>query len=846
MSVALLRTGLRYHRRHPLQAALLVLGVAVGVAVVIGIDIANVSADRSFRESTASLTGKATHQIVGTSTGVPDTVFLQLRTERGFRPSAPVLEGIVQARDSGRSLRLLGVDPFSERPFRSYVGEGLDLPVLQRLLTLPNAILLSEDLAAELRIAVGDTLNLSRAAREYASPVAGLLAPDDDLSRRSLRGMIITDIASAQEILAMQGRLSQIDLIINETNRADTAALRNWLPPGLQLQPAEKRSSAIASMTDAFSLNLTALSLLALVVGMFLIYDTVSFSVVQRREQFGVLRALGATRRQIAVMILTETAVLASIGSVLGLLFGVVLGNGALDMVTRTISDLYFTMTATDVALPAWTFVKGAALGIGASLLAALAPAREAMRSRPAGVMRRVGLEDSLRGALPRLTATGLSMLAVSAALIAIPHASITLSFASVFLMLVGVSFLLPGTIRLVMQAGVPLFRRLFGITGAMAARSISRSLSRTTVAIAALMVAVSVIVGVNTMIGSFRATVEDWLSTTLGADIFITLPFHGAGQNEGTDPALAQRVAAHPDVARVATARTLSLTSDRYGNFQLVAVSDDIADRRPFRWRTGSRAETWQSMEDGAVIVSEPFAYRHGIDRENASVTLRTDRGERSFLVAAVYYDYSSDKGTLLMADSVYRRWWDDSQIGSVAAFVRQGRDADSVVASLRAQPGLGAPLVVQSNRGLRNAALTVFDRTFTITAALQLLAAVVAFIGVFSALMALQLERTREIGTLRATGMSRRQLTRAILTETGIMGVISGLLALPVGFLMALILIFVINLRSFGWTLTLHLQPVHLVEAFVIAVAAAMLAGIYPAIRFGRVKPAEALRAE
>jgi putative ABC transport system permease protein len=180
------------------------------------------------------------------------------------------------------------------------------------------------------------------------------------------------------------------------------------------------------------------------------------------------------------------------------------------------------------------------------------------------------------------------------------------------------------------------------------------------------------------------------------------------------------------------------------------------------------------------------------------------------------------------------------------VAAFVTTGENVDRMMSSLRRDLDGGEQVVVQSNRGLRNAAMDVFDRTFTITAALQLLAAIVAFIGVFNALMALQLERSREIGTLRATGMSRRQLTRTILTETGMMGVLSGLLALPVGFVMALILIFVINLRSFGWTLTLHVAAMDLVQAFLVAVAAAMLAGIYPALRFGRVSPAEALRAE
>lgn len=848
MNRALLRSGLRYHRRHPLQAALLVLGVSLGVAVVVGIDIANVSADRSFRSSTNSLTGTATHQIVGGTQGVPDSVFFHLRSREGVRPSAPVIEGIVQtARGGGRTLRLLGIDPFSEAPFRSYVAEGVDVTVLNRLLTQPHTILLSADLARDLRLSPGDTLALSRPPLRFAAIVAGILQPREEFSRRSLAGMLITDIASAQEMLGMGGYLSRIDLLIDSSTAFDAPTIAALLPPGLRLQRPEARSSAIMSMTDAFSLNLTALSLLALIVGMFLIYDTVSFSVVRRREQFGILRAIGASQKQVAGMVLTETGVLAAAGSGVGIVLGIVLGHGALNMVSQTISDLYTTMTVTDVSVSAGSIAKGILLGIGASLIAAAVPAREAMRSQPAGVMHRMGIEDRLQRILPALTLTGLGLLVLSSVLLLLPHKRVDMSFASVLLFLLGTSLLIPATLRVVMRRSLPLLRFLFGTMGAMAARSIPRALSRTTVAIAALMIAVSVIVGVNTMIGSFRQTVVNWLSTTLGADVFVTIPFTGAGQNEGTGRSLEKRILSHPEVSRIATARTLSLISDAYGMHQLVAVSDDIASERPYAWTRDGAENTWEALRNGAVLLSEPFAYRNGIAAEpGQSIRLHTDTGIRQFAVAGIYYDYSSDKGTVLIDDAVYRRYWRDTKISSVAAFLQPSADADRVAEELRTQLGTEGLFVVQSNRGLRGAALDIFDRTFTITIALQLLAVIVAFTGVFSTLMALQLERSREIGTLRATGMSRGQMVRYILTETGVLGIWSGLLALPVGLIMALILIFVINLRSFGWTLQLYIQPVQLLEAFVVAVLAALLAGLYPAIRYGRVKPAEALRVE
>ena len=199
-----------------------------------------------------------------------------------------------------------------------------------------------------------------------------------------------------------------------------------------------------------------------------------------------------------------------------------------------------------------------------------------------------------------------------------------------------------------------------------------------------------------------------------------------------------------------------------------------------------------------------------------------------------------------LILHDPVYRQWWDDDAISAVALFVEPGRDVDEMVAELRAAFGQRAELLITSNRGTRQNALEVFDRTFAITIALQFLAALVAFIGILSTLMSLQLERVREIGVLRATGMTQRQLWRLSLLETGLIGTSAGLLAMPTGFLLSLILIYIINLRSFGWTLEMRLDPMEFAQAFLVALGAALAAGIYPAWRMGRIPPAEAVRAE
>jgi putative ABC transport system permease protein len=602
-------------------------------------------------------------------------------------------------------------------------------------------------------------------------------------------------------------------------------------------------------MTAAFRLNLTALSLLALVVGMFLIYNTVTFGVVQRRPVLGSLRALGMTRRQIFALILLEAGALGVIGTALGLGLGVLLGRGAVQLVTQTVNDLFFVVAVREVTVPAATLVKGALIGVAAALLAAAVPAWEATSVPPAGALRRSSVEQRARQVLPWIT-LGAVVLLAAGGLLMLPDTYLAVAFAGLFAVVVGAALLTPALLLALMAAARALLGRL-GVVERMAPRTVTRSLSRTSVAVAALMVAVSVIIGVGVMVGSFRLTVERWLDDVLQADIFVSPPSLQSNQVLTTlDPETVARVEAFPGIVRSATTRTIRAVALLPGRAEplevrVQSVSDDLAgeDRR-YRAAVGSNGATWQAVRAGGVVINEPMANLHGVGVGDALV-LQTDRGEHSFPVAGVSVDFDVHP-LVLMDDRVYRQYWEDVGVSAVGLFVAPGADVDATVDALRAAFAGEAGLLVRSNRGTREEALRVFDRTFAITVALQLLATLVAFIGILSTLMSLQLERQREIGILRATGMTRRQLWRLSLLETGLIGTSAGLLALPTGLLLALVLIYIINLRSFGWTLEMFLDPQTFAQAFLVALGAALLAGLYPAWRMGQTPPAVAVRSE
>jgi putative ABC transport system permease protein len=857
MTPTLLKTSLRHLLKHPWQVGLAILGVALGVAVVVSIDLANGSAKQAFALSTETVAGRATHQILGGPSGLDEAVYRKLRVELGVRATAPLVEGYAAAPGHpGLTLHILGIDPLAEAPFRSFLapaGSGATND-LTTFFTVPGAALISADMARANGLKTGDELRLRIGAHSAQATIAGLLEPADDASRRALDGLLIADIATAQEWLGSVGRLTQIDLILppGDAGQALAERITAALPPGARLARPEQRTEAIQQMTAAFELNLTALSLLALIVGMFLIYNTITFSVVQRRGLLGTLRCLGVTRGQIFGLVLAEALVVGLVGALLGVALGVVLGRGLVALVTRTINDLYFTISVREVAAGAGPLIKGFLLGLLATLAAAAAPAFEATYTPPRTVLRRSSYEERARRAVPLAAAGGALLLALGGALLAIPSTNLILSFVSLFALTLGAAALTPLVTLLLMRAARPALGALFGLLGRMAARDVTASLSRTAVAIAALMIAVSVTIGVGLMVGSFRHTVVQWLDASLRSDVYISAPSPASNRpSSPLPPELIERFSAAPGVARARRYRNVTVDSPS-GPTIVVAVDVAEPDRASFQLAGSDSGAAWAGFARGEALISEPLAYRRGL-RAGDTLTLLTDRGEHAFRVAGVFYDYGSDRGAAMIDLAVYQGLWDDRAISSLGLIAAPGQDVDALVQRLRGIAGAdqsaadGPPLLnIRSNRALRESSLVIFDRTFAITTVLQLLATIVAFVGILSALMALQLERARELGMLRANGLTPRQLWGLVISQTGLMGMTAGLLAVPVGVMLAMVLVYVINKRSFGWTLMFRLDGGLFAQALLVAVAAALLAGLYPAWRMSRTSPALALREE
>ncbi len=830
----------RYFLRHPVQLLLAVIGVALGVAIVAAIDLAAESTHRAFALSMQAVTGRYTHQITAGPAGLDESLYRRLRIDRGLRQSAPSVEAFVRA--GNQTLRLVGFDPYAERGTESRFVSASRSSGAFRLLIEPGSALIAAVTARELGLVPGGRLDIAVDGRVATVNIIGYIEGNGP-EEPALEGLLLTDIASAQELLARVGRLDRIELILPEDPKV-TEQLRRWLPEGTELESIAGRNASTQKLTAAFELNLRAMSWLALLVGAFLIYNTMAFSVLQRRELLASLRVLGATRGQLFREILYEAALLGLAGGLLGLAFGVLAAKLLLHLMTRSINDLYFVLTVTEFLPDPLVMARGLAMGIAVAMLAAAGPAWEAARtsSRPA----RSGVETGVRKIVPGLAASGLLLLATAGWVLQAEHFGLTAAIGGVFMLLSGFGLITPwlmlmltaGTVRLARLAGLRLLR--------LALSGVASSLSRAGLAVAALTVAVAVSVGVGIMIESFRGAITDWLGEILQADLYVA----GASTDGGATPSLPEdlesRLADIPGVARTGTARRREVKTS-VGDSELLVLRPPDLDQPGFRFKSGDGKALWRSFPElDAVMISEPYAQRHGLAIGD-HIVLQSDSGPIDLPVAGVFFDYRSDQGLIIMHRALYQRYWTDRRETSVGLYLEPDADLASVRREVERRVADDSQgLTVKSNREIREATLKVFDRTFAITQVLRLLAMGVAFVGILSALMAFQFERRRELAVLRATGLTPRQTGGLMLLQTGFMGLVAGLLSIPLGLAIALALVRVIHLRSFGWTMELNVSSSTLISAIAMSLAAALLAGLYPARRVMVAQPARALREE
>lgn len=845
----------RYLIARPAQLLLALIGLALGVATMTAVDIATVSASRAFELSLDAVSGPATNEINAGPSGIDERLYTSIAVREPALGAVPLVEGYVTVGDE--ALQLVGLDPLAEANAAA-IREGsaaarqpalgtealAGLDELKRWLTEPGAVVMAAGTARRLGLEVGSRFDVVAAGR----PLSAVLIGVDASGQPGREGLLLTDIAQAQEWLGAQGRLSRIELHApsGAAGAAALARVRALLPPGVELEPVGRRSRTDLDMTRAFATNLHAMSLLALLVGLFLIYGAGSFAVLQRRRTFAVLRALGATRLDIVRLVVAEALILGAAGTLLGLAIGLALGRGLIALVSRTINDLYFVVAVNSVALPRAALAEAAAAGVATALLAALLPAWEAARIEPQLGLKRSTLEARAAWLARALIGVSLLLALSSGVVVLATSRSLFAGFAALFLLLLSVASATPALLAALAQLAALLCRQT--AVGRLALASIAGSLSRTGVAVASLGLAIAAMIGVSVMVGSFRDSLHQWLTRTMRADLYVAVPGPGFGRPERRiEPAVLAALAAVRGVARITATRNVVVDSPR-GPIPLAAVSFAPGMERGVELigqRDAAAAQAWRAFAQGAIFMSEPLAWRLNVHR-GSSLTLQTATGERNFDIAGLYREYGNGRGGVLIDRSVYRRWWGDEGVSSLSLALAPGVSPNSVVPALRRAAAGRQALFIGSNSDILALSMSIFDRTFVITRVLYWLAAAVAAVGLTSSLLAWELERARELGVLRSLGLTPRGAALLIEAQTLFMGLVAFVAAVPAGLLAAELLVTVVNRRAFGWLIDFHLQGAELTNALWLALAAAAAAGVYPAWRSARASVAAHLREE
>ncbi len=839
---------LRYLGQHPLLAALNVATVALGVALYLAIQIANHSANRAFAASVDVVAGKAQLEVRAPGGNLRDNVLPAVSREPGVAAATPVIRGIIALPEHpGEYLDLLGIDLLTNEPFRTFEltefqGQGFDL---QQWLRGPRTVAVSEELAQRLQLKEGEQITGQINGRSVRLTIGNLLRTRGT-SANANPHFAAMDIGWAQELLGRSGALDSISICLTNGSDPEKVAtdLRRQLPADVTVAAPAQRGEQVGKMLSGFELNLQAMSLVSLLVGMFLIYNTVEASVIRRRQEIGILRSLGVTRAEVRFLFLGEAAVLGAIGIAFGMAGGYLLARGLVGTVAETISSLYVLVSVRQVVVAPWIWASAIVLGFASVLAAAWWPAQIAAAMDPVETLQRGGrIEKAARLSRGWILSGVISLVAALAlSALALKTGPPWLGFGAAFFVLAGFSSIAPEvTFRFACAVTATVRRR---IEPRLAAQNLGRTLLRNSVTIASLAAAVAMTVGVAVMVFSFRQTVSDWVNQTLIADLFI-----GPAANEIAGPTSFVPAEAidflekNPAVEEVDTYRGVELPF-RDETIALAVVSGK--NRRNLRFLRGHNDEIRRRFYgEQCVLVSESFARRFRV-AEGDTLALPTPGGVESFPVAGIFYDYTRDQGTVFLSEQNFQKFWHDERVNSLGIYLRPGAEPEAVAEAFRQRFSRSGEFSIYSNRLLRTRIFEIFDQTFAVTYVLRTIAVLVAVIGIFLGLTTLVTERSRELGIMRSIGASAAQIRRLLLWESGMIGLLASVLGVASGLCLSLVLTGVINRAFFGWTIQLAFPWWSLAWTPLWIIGAAVAAGWIPAWRAGRLHIAEVVRSE
>jgi len=825
-----IRSFLRYLVRRKSLSVLQLLGIAFGVAAAVGMTLASRSALQSLGSAVDFLKGGTTHTIARPAGPMEEGLLTGLMDDPAVKYFAPVIDRKVRL-EGNEQVRMLGVDPFLDKDVRTITAQiaasaskNARDEAFSSFLFDPEAVLVDENIAKELNLSPGSTFKTTQ----------GSLRVVHVFPNPSGEPLIIIDIGHAQEFFRMRGYIDRADLVVT-----DEDAFRGRWGTGFTIESNTQRAQTLSALLGAFKLNLQALSLLALFVGVFLIYNTAMFAVVSRRRDAGILLAIGASRGQVTGAFLMEVLLLGVAGGALGGILGYLLSKFLVQIVGSSISTLYFFLKPSALPWSFWNLAGGMFLGCAASIVGCLAPLLELRRVQPVHVLRG---RTATRGASRRMKIIALSgtfCIALALTLFGFSFLQVYVGFAGAFAFLLGASLFAGFVIILLVPVMKDLFSYGMGLAGRIAIGNIRENLGRTSVAVAAFMIALSMSIGLGSMIDSFRESLLWWMNSQLRGDLYISTK-----ADVNVPEELYEELKKLPGIGGIDVFRNVPITF-RGKPASITSIDASVLQRYDrFGWLEGSDA-SWEAVKEGGVIVSESFSRRFDV-KAGSRITIETASGPAELSVGAVFYDYASEHGVIMMDRSTYLRLFHDRTINSLGIFIDEGTPGKATIIEEVKRRARDRGLPFSSREDFHKRILDIFDSTFAVTRSMRVLAVIVAFFGIAGALMTLFVERQKEFGIYRALGFTTADVARMTVAESLGLGLISFLMSIVVGTVFAFVLIKVINLQSFNWTIFYHFTARPYLVTALTALAASVAACAYPVWSVIRKYPVMQIREE
>ncbi|MGL6213277.1 FtsX-like permease family protein [Billgrantia desiderata] len=823
-------TLLSHYKRHPGQLAMLLLGLWVASALWSGVQAINASARDSYARAEALFTTGLDR--LERRDGEPLTRDDYLRLRRAGLPVSPLLEGSIDAPD-GTQLTVIGIEPFTLPGDSDFAAAGA-AGELTAFLTPPWQTRVAPDTLPALGVSHREAPGAEPRLAEARLPpliLAPRLPPDT----------LVMDIAAAATLLDSGERITRLVTAPDALEQA---------PEGLVLTRAATLVSP-GQLTESFHLNLTAMALLALAVGLFIVQAALGLALEQRLGLLRTLRALGVSGRGLVGLLALELLLLGVVGALAGIVSGVWLARALQPDVAATLGSLYGADVAVTLNLPWHYWFGGLAVTLGGLLLAGSGVLWRAARLSVLGLGQAQAWRSGFHRQLKLMSAAGGAVALGGLALWLWlawqpPGEGLLAGFGLVAALLLASALWLPPLIALLLAGLGRLLHRRPLAQWALA--DLQLQLPRLALAMMALLIALSANLGVSSMVGGFRLTFLDWLDQRLVADFYLRPPVE---QHDDIHAWLAE----HDEVAellptrrsegtlvaveRDADTRELALPVGVYG----ITPGTALLPSWPLLATRAGRDEAWQAFAAGeAAFVNEQLAIAEGV-APGDRIGLTAPGGEAVLPVAAVYPDYGNTRGEVLLATPELARRF-AAPPGSIGIVLAPGGDGAALRAGLRQHFAIGGDELVDQ-REVKRIATGIFERTFTITRALSALTLAVAALALLASLLAQARERRLQLAPLWALGVPRQRLVTVQLAQLGGAAFVVGALALPLGTLLALGLVAVINVAAFGWRLPLHVFPGEMALTLATAVGVALAAAALPATKLWRAPP-RALLAE